>query len=318
MSGAHQGSRRKHAVSRQRGMALINALIVVAALAAVSLVLLSRTEQARERLGMRFDADQAELYLDAAESLVLQLVDASARDEFVHAGQAWASPRAAETIDRGTVGWQLEDLQGRFNINWLSRDDPMGEAAREAFLHLARDLGVPAQLAGRLADAGDARTLFRDGAFGGSAGVSRPPQLPLLLPRTLLLVAGAGEGHLERLLPMLSALPPESALNVNTARPDILLPFLPGANARDLSAFEQYRRERPFMDIDAFFEWAEMVLGEDAALALEALSLSTGSEWFEARLVARLDTVVLRRSVVVQRSEETGRSAITLSLPEVD
>lgn len=318
MSRKDQISHLRATRANPRGMALINALIVVAALAAVSLALLARTDQVHQRIGLRLDADQAEQYLDAAEHLVRQLVDTVGGDDFVHSGQSWAIPRTGVAIDRGSVGWQIGDLQGRFNINWVLRTDAMGEAARGAFVRLARAQDVPAQVAIRIIDAAGSQGPFRDSAFGGGAGVSSPPPLPLVLPQVLRLVTGAGDGRLDRLLPLVSALPPESGLNINTVAPEVLAAFVPDLSARDLGAFERHRRERPLAAVGDFLAWVGVVMGEEPALALQDLSLTTGSEWFDARLVARLDTIVLRRSVTLQRPEEAGHSAIVLSMPEVD
>lgn len=302
---------------RTRGMALINALIVVAALAAVSLALMARTDAARQRLELRLSADQSALYLDAAQLLARRIIEA-ASSETVHAGQAWAIPRADEQIDRGTVGWEIDDLQGRFNVNWLMRTDSMGEAARAALPLLARSQGVPADVANRMRSALDPMNLFRESAFGGAAGVSNPPVLPLAMPEGLRLVSGAGGDRLDRLMPFLAALPPETELNINTARPEIIGAFMPSLRPRDLVLIDERKRQQPFEDIFEFLDWSVVAFGEERTLALEGLDLGTGSHWFELRLVARLDSIALRRSVTLHRNQETGQIEIVMSVPEVD
>jgi len=314
--GAMRGAR------RSRGMALINALIVVTALAAVTLALLVRTQAALERLEMRFGADQAELYLDAAEQMALRLLEASARPEYVHAGQSWAIARSGDEIGTGRVGWQMDDLQGRFNVNWLAREGSMGEAARIALPLLARANGVPDGVATRMRNALDPRSLFRDSAFGGGAGVSAPPPLPLplplILPDTLRLVSGAGGDRLDRLMPHLTALPPDTSLNINTVSAGVLAAFLPGLRPADRAALIARRREAPFPDVHGFLEWAEVVFGPENTRILETLNLAAGSGWFEARLFARLDSIVLRRSATLHRRDGTGRVEMVFSVPEVD
>jgi len=303
---------------RNRGMALINALIVVTALAAVTLALLARTEAARQRLDMRFSTDQAGLYLDAAEQMARNLVQTSAPPDYVHAGQAWAAARSGHEIERGRVSWQTEDLQGRFNINWLSREGSMGEAARIALPLLARAQGVPDAIATRLRNAVDPHSLFRASAFGGGGALSAPPPLPVILPDILRLVPGAGGDRLDRLMPHLAALPPDTALNVNTVSPEVLAAFLPGLRPGELAELTARRRDAPFPEVAGFLEWAEVVFGPENTLLLETLDLTTGSDWFEVRLIARLDSVALRRSAVVRRHEDTGLSETVFSVPEVD
>ena len=305
-------------VKHTRGMALINALIVVTALAAVTLALLARTDAARQRLDIRFGTDQAGLYLDAAEQMAHRLIQTSAPREYVHAGQAWAAGRSGHDIDQGRVGWQMEDLQGRFNINWLSREGSMGEAARIALPLLARAQGVPDATATRLRNAVDPHSMFRASAFGGGGAASAPPPLPLILPDVLRLVPGAGGDRLDRLMPHLAALPPDTALNINTVSPEVLAAFLPGLRPGELAELTARRRDAPFPEVAGFLEWAEVVFGPENTLLLETLDLSTGSDWFEVRLIARLDSVALRRSAVVRRRDDTGLSETVFSVPEVD
>jgi len=308
----------KGGLTRDGGMALINALIVVTALAAVTMALLVRTEAARQRLDMRFSADQAELYLDTAELMAHRLIQTSAPPDYVHAGQAWAAARSGHDIDQGRVDWQMQDLQGRFNINWLSREGSMGESARIALPVLARAQGVPDAVATRLRNAVDPHSLFRDSAFGGGSAVSAPPPLPLILPGFLRLVPGAGDDRLDRLMPHLAALPPDTALNINTVSPEVLAAFLPGLRPSELAELTNRRRDAPFPEVAGFLEWSEVVFGPENTLLLEALDLTTGSAWFEVRLIARLDSVALRRSAVVHRRDDTGLSETVFSVPEVD
>lgn len=301
-----------------RGMALINALIVVTALAAVTLALLVRADAARQRLEMRLNADQAELYLNAAEQMAHRLIQSSAPSEYVHAGQAWAAPRNGHEVEEGRVGWQMYDLQGRFNVNWVSREGGMGEAARIALPLLARAQDVPEVVATRLRNAVDPNSLFRGSAFGGGGAVSAPPPLPLILPDALRLVAGAGGARLDGLMPNLSALPPDTALNINTVSPEVLTAFLPGLRPAELAELVARRRDAPFPEVADFLEWSEVVFGEGHTLLLERLDLTTGSDWFEVRLIAQLDSIALRRSAVVHRREDTGLSETVFSVPEVD
>ncbi|KPQ07441.1 MAG: type 2a secretion system protein GspK [Rhodobacteraceae bacterium HLUCCA12] len=300
-----------------RGVALINALIVVAALAAVSVALLARSDAARQRMALHLDADQAALYLDDATMLVARLIEDTSADA-VHLGQPWAAPRSEVQIDRGTFGFRIADLQGRFNVNWMTRDDAMGEAARIALTALARSQGVPGAVAGRIQVALDPANQYRDSAFGGGGAISAPPPLPLASPAVLRLVSGGDGDRLDRLMPHLAALPPELGLNVNTASLPVLAALIPALSPPDLAELDETRRQQPFRHVSEFLEWVEQVMGEDAALALEALHLDVGSQWFEARLSARLDSVVLQRSAVLQRRADSRRSTVVMSMPEVD
>ncbi|MEL7012344.1 MAG: hypothetical protein AAFO72_03585, partial [Pseudomonadota bacterium] len=110
-----------------RGVALINALLIVAALSAVTVALLQRTDASNERLIDLQRAGQAKLYLDA---VTLQLTDVIGLAEFgpdgqtilVDTGQTWARPATEVAIGDGKATWQVDDLQGKFNLAWLGRN----------------------------------------------------------------------------------------------------------------------------------------------------------------------------------------------------
>lgn len=307
-----------------RGMALVNALIIVAALAAIATVLLTRAQGAIDRLQGERNAAQVVLYLDATGALVAQAL--AHADAPHHQGQGWAQPRLDEAIDRGHVGWQIDDLQGRFNLNWLM-SDPEGVDwnAAAALDRLLQVLGLPANV--RLADALSADQRRRQSAFEGSG--QTPPPLPLVLARQLQGLPGLDDEEWSRLRPYLAALPAESALNVNTAPRPVLSAVLPMLDEAALDALEAHRLEHSFGGGEDFMEWIEETLDiallpeggdEDNDLdeAFPLPALSGDSRWFEARLQARLDSVVLRRTVVLHRDRPGVAARVHLSWHESD
>lgn len=312
-----------------RGMALINALVIVAALAGIATVLLARAHSAIDRLDGQQRADQTALYLDAAESLARLLVGAADGPHYL--AQGWAQPRRSEEIDRGTAGWEIHDLQGRFNLNWLMNQAPPGEPerwdARAALLRLASALDVPAAAANRLADAAGPDQRRREAAFTGPGTRTRPPPQPIALPRQLAGLPGIETAHWQRLAPYLAALTPNSALNVNTAPLPVLGAVLPDLDAQALDAIDARRRARPFRDDADFTAWVEEALdivlepphdpddefddenGPGQPTPEPLPPLAGDSDWFQADLTARLDSVVLHRTVVLERGR-TGDAAL--------
>lgn len=302
-----------------RGLALINALVVVAAMAAMATTLLVRADQARQRLGWQQTTDQARLYLDAAARLVLIELDADAEQgEVDHPGEAWAQPRAGVEIDRGLVGWRIADLQGRFNVNWLLDPDPFwAEDSRLALERLARDQGLSPALVRQLSTALDPDSPRRaTGYRAGPQGSLPRPEL-LVSVAELRLVDGMTDAEFDRIAPFLATLPSDSALNVNTVSPVVLAAFLEGVSVEAVERLLEAERE-PFEEVDAFHSRILDRLGGIDIEGFEEDRLSVGSDWFEARLDAQLDTVVLRRNVVVRRQGSDVPSEIVLSLPELE
>ena len=66
---------------KTRGMALIQSLVIVAAIAAVSAALLLRADTARQRLQTRFDGDQLALHLDSGVALIGALIVGTSGEE---------------------------------------------------------------------------------------------------------------------------------------------------------------------------------------------------------------------------------------------
>lgn len=294
-----------------RGMALVQALVIVAAIAAVATALMLRANDARTRLQIRFQADQAALFLDSGTSLVSAMLAALPGDGVVHPRQDWAQPRDGIVIGDGFLAWQVQDLHARFNVNTLNGEDATHQAARAAFLRLAEGQGLSRRGAQRLADA-----LGPDPAARAAAVSGAPLPLPLVDPRQLAPIAASEATEFARLLPLLAALPPGAAMNINTLHPDVLRALLPDVPSAQRDSLNRFLRRDPVPDIETLMLWAGETLGPDIATRLEALPLSVGSVTFLVTLEARLDTLRLRRSVVLNREPLPGRSAVVLSMPE--
>lgn len=304
-----------------RGVALVNALIVVAALAALAAALLLRAGQAQERLALKFAADQAAAYLDAGQAQALaelaRLLEAGAP---VRPGQGWDQPRDL-AIGRGRVGWALADLHGRFNLAWLAYEGAPGDLARAAFLRLAEGQGLPLALAERLLRAAGPDPIQRASALGTGAA----PDLPLLTPLQLAPVPRPDEGGaaaLAPLWPLLAALPPEAGLNPNTASLAVMQALVPGLAPADWEEFQAVRDAGAFADPGGLLAHAAEHWPETALAALVSLPLDTAPAWFALELRAELDSLVLRRSAVVALVSPGDPALIAprvvLSLPIVE
>lgn len=303
----------RRAGHHQRGVALIQALVIVAAIAAVAAALMLRAEMARQRLQTRFEADQVTLYLDSGVAMLAAQLSALPTTTALHRGQDWARPRSGVLIDRGDLAWQVDDLQSRFNVNALNGQEPAHEAAREAFLRLAADHGIRRDTARRLADALGADAGARDDATGDTA-----LPLPLVDPRQLAVLVPNQPEAWASFVAVLAALPDATPLSLNTLDPSVLKALLPDMPSAMLSSLERRLRREPFASMDAFLLWAETALNPEVAGQFEALGLAITSDWFLATLEARLDTLRLRRSVVLTRDEAQGRFVVSLSTPEFE
>ena len=293
--------------ARARGMAVVQALVLVAALAAVATALLLRAETARERLQVRFQADQAALYLDSGVAQVQALLGDPALAVFAHGAQPWARVRDDVTVRDARLSWRIEDLQGRFNVNTLNGSEAKHAAARAGFVRLARAQGLSRAATQRLAN-----------ALGPDAQARAGLPLPLAHPLQLAPLAGAESDAFARLLPLLAALPEPSPLNINTARDEVLQALLPSVTAATLAQMQRRLRRAPVRNTERFLDWASELIGPEAVSRLSEIGITTGSRSFQARLAVQLDSLRLSRSVVLTRDAAQGRNRVTLTLPETE
>jgi len=314
---AHPGPVRRPA---PRGVALVNALLVVAALAAISVALLVRADRAVERLALKAVSDQIGAYLDAGQAQALSdlaLSLAESPDGLLRPGQGWDRPRDV-SIDRGRVGWVTDDLHGRFNLGWLSDDQHWGDTARAAFRRMAHAEGVPDALIGRLIRAAGPDSLARAGALGAAA----PPDLPLILPQQIAAAARPADGGaavLTPLWPLLAALPPDTGWNVATAPLTVVQALVPGLDADDWEDFTLARMAGIIMDGDSLMGYAAQNWPSEVTALLQEIPFAAGAEWLELRVQARHDSQIRMRSVVVQVDTQaqggTPEARIMLTLP---
>lgn len=325
-------------------MALVNALVVVAALSAVAAALTIRSQDAGLRLAQRQAADQLTLHLQAATALAQRQIAAAAAQGMHHPGQDWARPRAGIEIDGSggpaLLGWQIDDLQGRFNVNWLAAPSPAppengngGGGGPEAWRHRAEAaLAILGSRHGNSPAADDRLAAAVRATAGGDPGIAEAgpggaglPPGPLPLPEPLLAAGGIDDPA--RLLPLLAALPADSALNVNTVHPEVLAALLPGVAPQAVAAL--LAAGRPFADVDAFRDGVlDRLVPPELSAHLTDDRLAVRSSWFEARLTAVAESPLARgwrrggaddiaqgRRVILHAGQTPGGGRVVLSIP---
>lgn len=303
---------------KDRGFVLINALVIVAALAAVAVLLLSRAETGRARLQAGAEAEQLTLGLDAFEALTVTLLMRDANPAVDHAGEDWARTGHDVALARGSVAGQISDLQGLFNVNWLA--DPENAWAGPAFDRLLTRLAVPSDVGTAIRDfvrpsGPDNRDAFLRldpplSPVGGSiVMVDQLQSLPGLSPRAYA-----------RLRPFLAALPGDSRLNVNTAPKNILAALLPELPGAALDRIVSQRDRDPYRSTDAFLTEVGLARPEqDAEEAPETTDdpatigadyVAVGSDWYRAEITARLAGRSAERVTVIHRPAPPRRPEI--------
>jgi general secretion pathway protein K len=295
-------------MTTDRGIALLNALIMVAAISAVAAGLMLRAETSRGRVEHLLIGQQTALHLDAAEWLLSPVLraDWERNQQIDHLLEGWALEGFHADIDRAILAGQITDLQGRFNINSLS--DAGDLDAAQSFERLLRSLGLPPGLGPEIAGFVQARGPVLVEEYAARDVPLRPPLEPLDTVQELRLVRGMTEAHLARLLPYVAALPPGTPLNVNTASGEVLGAVLPTATPANIARLIADRGRQPFVTRADFIARAETLLHPQVIVQaqLPAGGLAVSTDWFEARFDVTLDGRVQSRVLVVERSALTG------------
>lgn len=229
---------------RQRGVALITAILLVALGTVLAAAIAYQNAMTARRVAATFAFDQALLYAQGAEALAAYALRQDSRDagRVDHSAESWARPLGPIEIADGVVfEAALQDLQGRFNLNSLvtarGETDP---AAVEIFQRLLELLELEPKWAQLIADWIDRDTdaQFPDGAednvYTGQDPPYRTANTLITSTSELLALPQFGRERYLRLAPFVVALPRDATLNV-CAAPGPVLDALLTAGSREYS-----------------------------------------------------------------------------------
>ena len=327
--------------SRQQGAALIIVLMLFAVLMALSVEVLYRLDNFRTRTSNLLDWDKRYQYALAAEALAIQaLIDDLEKDRNSNqltddcVTDTWGITLPPTPYEGAVFTASVQDLQGRFNLNWLVTAQPGQAAAGPEYLRnpdaiafleqlLATTMPDPSKasaLAMEMADWMDSDNLVNgiDGAEDGEYRDRRTPNIPVAHEselRALRSFSAEDSGGAE-FWSHLTALPNTSMLNVNTAPAKVLDAVLSSTvgNAGTQLILQQ-REQGAIADMAGLLSQAPFsTLQPDQRTALENM-LTLKSEFFQvmvdvksgdavSRLVTRIyrpdnaETVVFSRQLV--------------------
>ncbi len=243
---------------RQRGMAMLVAILLVALGTIIAAAVAYESAMAARRSTSTFAFDQALLVDQGVEAFAAYGLRAwFQRNSSGQSGggditpaQPWAQPLPPTEIVPGVmVEGQLEDLQGRFNLNWLglqvnNQPNPM---AVKAFSQLLTKLQIEPKWTDMIVDWIDQNTTpLPDGAEDSAYLGQNPPYLTanqfITSTSELLALPGFGRERFEKLAPYITALPPNSKFNICSSHGKLLDAFTKEEEyGNDEAAFEKLR-----------------------------------------------------------------------------
>ncbi|HSD68665.1 MAG TPA: type II secretion system minor pseudopilin GspK [Woeseiaceae bacterium] len=300
--------------SRNRGVALITAMLITTLAALVAANLAWDNALDVRRTMVLLNRDQALQVALGAESLVIGVLHQDLEDSQTdHLGEFWAGDLPVFPIDGGEVFGTITDLQGRFNINNLIDEDGQVDAdALEQFRRLLNALGLDPRFAGITADwlDDDQDAEFPDGAedpiYTGILPPYRSANQLLTSVSELAALDGMDKATFDTLLPHITALPGRTNINVNTASAAVLQSLDENMSPADVEGLIMERESGGFSDIQTSF--ASLVTPD----VLNRLNDST--DYFLFRTVVRIDTVRITLYSVLLRGPTGDVTPIVRSL----
>ncbi len=305
-----------------QGVALITALLVVAIAATAAITLSAHQQLDIRRTANLIDGDQAWLYALGAEAWAEAILARDLKDnKFDSLEDTWAKTLPPIELPGGGMTGAIEDMQGRFNINNLLKGKKQDPTAATRFKNLLAVLELKQELYQAVVDwlDEDIEATPPDGAEDDYYVGLTPPYLAanrhLVNISELRLIKGFDQAVYERIAPFISALPVPTAINVNTAPPEILASLSPGISLSSAKKLVEERSEKPFKDLNDFSAH-EAIKNLNPAFSKEDLSvnssyfmLHTNVQIANAR--ANLDSLIHRgdrgQLQVLQRGQKLQR-----------
>ncbi len=214
---------------RERGLALITAMLVVAIAATVA-AYVSLDQQVWLRQAQNLsDRAQAEVVRAAAEEWAITILDKDAQKNSGsdNLTEDWAKPLPPIPVEGGLVTGQITDAQGLFNLNNLVRNNAPSPTDIGIFQHLLQSLNIDPNLSDAVIDWIDSNSDTQpygaeDTEYLQLPTPYRAANQPMQSVEELRLVRGFTPEIVAKLRPYVTALPQPTGINVNTAPAQVL------------------------------------------------------------------------------------------------
>ena len=298
---------------RQRGVALITAIVLVAIATVLAVHIGTRAALDLRRTAGLMALDQGWHVALGAEAWAAEVLRDDLEDSGTtptdHLGEAWAQPLPPLPVDGGEVRGALEDMQGRFNVNNLvTSDRQVNETAVAQFERLLLLVGAQTRWARIMVDWIDDGTVpeIPEGAEDGTYLSQNPPyrtaNVVVSTTTEMMALPGMTREEFERIRPYVAALPVGTTVNLCTAKPQVLAALIvSGTDFGDAELLESNRR-------DGCYPTKDILINTLDAASWAALkeSVAETTDWFRATTAVRIGTSEITLYSLIERNGNTG------------
>jgi len=294
---------------KQRGVALITALLIVALVVIVATSLLEKQHLMMRRTANHLQQEQAYLYALGAESWAMKVLMRDRQQNNVdHLGEMWAKQLPRAFIAGGQLNGKLNDEQGKFNLNNLldTENKPSPENIQR-FEKLLKKLNLPTNLVTQVLDWIDNDSTVQ---MGGAEDNEYALQIPSYRTgnmrfqsvEELRLLLNMKEEHFKTLLPHITVLPSITPINLNTTTEAILnsmIENLPEAAAKTLL---EKANKGVYKTVDEFLK--ESALNN---LKVDMKGLGVASDYFRLETIVNIGETTMILESLLQRDGQNNR-----------
>ncbi len=296
--------------ARERGVAAITAILIVAVAASAATIMLAQQSAMVDQATLISSRAQADMYaragLDWARGVVMQ--DTRSSNDVDSLDEAWAQPIVGLPVDRALIAGALTDEQGKFNLNNLVPGTAASGWDVKAFRLLLASQGLAPELADAVVDWIDS-----DSDLSGPGGAEdayylslpkpyRAANAPMMQVEELYQVRGFDAAAVRKLRPFVTALPVKAGLttvNVNTAPAEVLLALMPD-RSEQVKQLVRARAGKPLRSNDDIKAWIPTLTAD------EITHLGVRSDYFYVRVQVAQDDVELSTDALIARPGNTA------------
>ena len=315
----------------QRGVVLVAILVLFALASVIAIEVTHRQDHFRARTENLIGWDKRYRYAVAAEAVAIQgLIDDLEADsdsgEMVDdcSNEQWAVSLPPTPYADAILTASVQDLQARFNLNWLvkfdtdsnayTRDSDRRDQLELLLQGMVDGQGLAATLADEMADWLDSDNLVNgvQGAEDPDYRLRRTPNMPILHESEMRALKSFTPQAIsrERFWQFFTALPLDARLNVNTAPEPVLNAVFGQLGASGLAAaIVSQRNSAPFKTVQDVLALPQ--LGDLPADRRELLekSIDVRSEYFQVMVDIRDDGGTTRLVSRIMRRAQ-GQTAV--------
>ena len=296
----------------QKGVALIYVLLIFAMVTLMSTHMLTNLWLHTEKNARYLERIQAKHYAFSAEQYVALLLEQDFANDrkkkriVDHSKERWNVKAFGLPVDQGQIELNIVDENGRFNLNWLTADGLEGEQISTQFEILLKNLGLDTQLSVAIQDWIDGDTdPSENGAEDDYYLVQDPPRrasnVPLVSLSELRLIQGMDQTAYEQLAPVVTVLPMEARLNINSVLPDVLRSLSENITEGDAQTIIDSRGNEGFAKLE---DLTQLPALKDKTAALKAAGFEFSSQFFNVYIKAVYrDTAFYLRTMLVRNTD---------------